>query len=314
MIKSKKSRLPVSSRKRFLRNDKEGVASTVGTIMALLVFLAFLGLFTNSYIPVWMLDNERNHMNEVINQVGEFKSRIDSLIVNAQITGESEITQFTPLTLGADGIPVFASPTMGQLKYQPYTSNSTGVSISFNYSEGSSIISTNESGGGSLELYAPNRYYVQQWVAYENGAILIKQEDGQAVRATPSIEMSRNGTEKVNLAFTQIDFIGKNATISGAGSVGMSIDLKYLDTQVYSVGTDDNPNNQTTITFTTKYNQAWADFFNERCSKLGLNDTQYSVNTTAINEDKGIYSVTFILYETGRLTYNHAYVEVDLQI
>src|SRR4030067_2868702 len=57
-------------------ND-EGVASTVGTIMALLVFLTFLSLITNQYVPVWMKDSEAGHMGEALGQIGEFKSDID---------------------------------------------------------------------------------------------------------------------------------------------------------------------------------------------------------------------------------------------
>ena len=48
-----------SSRVALLKKDRQGVASTVGTIMALLVFLAFMALITNTYVPAWMMDNER---------------------------------------------------------------------------------------------------------------------------------------------------------------------------------------------------------------------------------------------------------------
>jgi len=50
--------------------DDDGVASTVGTIMALLVFLTFLSLITNQYVPVWMKDSEAGHMGEALGQLG----------------------------------------------------------------------------------------------------------------------------------------------------------------------------------------------------------------------------------------------------
>jgi hypothetical protein len=46
--------------------------------MALLVFMTFLSMFTNSYIPVWMQDNERAHMSQAINQFGDSRRGRDT--------------------------------------------------------------------------------------------------------------------------------------------------------------------------------------------------------------------------------------------
>src|SRR5437867_8242758 len=60
---------------RDIRGDEKGVASTVGTIMALLVFLTFLSLIVNQYVPVWMKDSEASHMNGALGQFGGLKGR-----------------------------------------------------------------------------------------------------------------------------------------------------------------------------------------------------------------------------------------------
>src|SRR5512136_2102251 len=107
--------------RRFLKRDRDerDVASTVGTIMALLVFLTFLTLFTNSYVPIWMMDNERSHMNEVVDQFGSLKGKSDMMMVNFMINMQSNLNMYQTITLGANGIPVFASPTAGILTYAP---------------------------------------------------------------------------------------------------------------------------------------------------------------------------------------------------
>src|SRR6059058_1762713 len=69
---------------RDIRGDEEGVASTVGTIMALLVFLTFLSLIVNQYVPVWMKDSEASHMNGALGQFGGIKGAIDLQILAAQ--------------------------------------------------------------------------------------------------------------------------------------------------------------------------------------------------------------------------------------
>src|SRR5207244_7048693 len=82
---------------RDIRGDEEGVASTVGTIMALLVFLTFLSLIVNQYVPVWMKDSEASHMNGSLGQFGGIKGAIDLQILSAQaaqITG----THYIPVT------------------------------------------------------------------------------------------------------------------------------------------------------------------------------------------------------------------------
>src|SRR5438309_602552 len=76
---------------RDLRGDEEGVASTVGTIMALLVFLTFLSLIVNQYVPVWMKDSEASHMNNALGQFGGLNGAIiryqsDGQTVRAQPT------------------------------------------------------------------------------------------------------------------------------------------------------------------------------------------------------------------------------------
>jgi hypothetical protein len=169
-----------------LRRDEEGVASVIGTIMALLIFLTFMSMFVNTYIPIWMKENERLHMNEVQNQMGEVKGKIDNLIVNAQVTGTSMVNTYEPITMGADGIPLFASATAGGIFLRPAGTSTTGTTVQFNYTSNGKV-AFSETGGGKLEFYAPNRYYVGQWLAYENGAMIVKQDTGEAMKASPSL-------------------------------------------------------------------------------------------------------------------------------
>jgi len=69
---------------RSLRSDEAGVASTVGTIMALLVFLTFISLIVNQYVPAWMKDSEASHMNTALGQFGGIKGSIDLQMLAAE--------------------------------------------------------------------------------------------------------------------------------------------------------------------------------------------------------------------------------------
>src|SRR6266496_4163795 len=91
---------------RELRSDERGVASTVGTIMALLVFLTFLSLIVNQYVPVWMKDSEASHMNNALGQFSSMKSAIDLQNLAAQGSGSDyvPVTAASAVTLGVEGV------------------------------------------------------------------------------------------------------------------------------------------------------------------------------------------------------------------
>ena len=333
----KKRILSKSSRIRCIRRDEDGVASVIGTIMALLIFLTFMSMFVNTYIPIWMKENERLHMNEVQNQMGEVKGKIDNLIVNAQVTGTSMVNTYEPLTMGADGIPLFAAATAGAIILKPSGTSTTGTSIMFNYTSNSARVTFNETGGGKLEFYAPNRYYVGQWLAYENGALIVKQDTGEAMKATPSFEVTKSNGN-FNVLFTQVDIIGTNSTMAGTGVAGVNLNLIYLDTQKYTTIVGSSANHNTTVfKFNTVYNVAMMAFMNQTMksadplalttietrtgsgvgnvysiTKMNGSTTEFILSDTLL-ADKS-HMVTLQIINTGSLTLSRAFVQVDINV
>jgi hypothetical protein len=292
--------------------------------MALLVFLTFLTMFTNTYIPIWMKENEKTHMDEVLNQFGDLKGKVDSLVVNAQVTGRPTINMYQPLTLGSDGVPVFATATAGYVFLKPggpLDQVESGVHQSFNYTlEGSAIIRHfNQFGGGSMEFYGPNRYYVQQWYTYENGALLIYQEDGTAMRASPSLVFSKSMLDgSVDVQFDQVDLIGANSSISGQGSGGVIIDLIYHDSQTYNVCMSDGGDNGTlTLEFKTRYNTTWYEIITKAIADAGLDETDYTIgghnSPIPTNEYRPLYIITLTIKHVDQFTHNRAYVIMELE-
>lgn len=289
--------------------------------MALLIFLTFMSMFVNTYIPIWMKENERLHMNEVQNQMGEVKGKIDNLIVNAQVTGTSMVNTYEPITLGADGIPLFASATAGAIILKPTGTSTTGTNVMFNYTSNANKIVFNETGGGKLEFYAPNRYYVGQWLAYENGALIVKQDQGEAMKATPSLELTKSGST-INIVFTQVDIVGTNSTMFGTGVAGVNINLIYLDTQKYSPHWAANgaSQNTTVFNFNTVYNVALMDFLNKTIkAATPLNSpapmvagVDYRLTDTLLPNKS--HMVTLQIINTGTLTLSRAFVQVDINV
>src|SRR2546421_6793076 len=115
------------------RSDERAVASTIGTVMALLVFLTFLSVIVNQYVPIWMRDSEASHMNAVLGQFGGVKGDIDLQMLAAQASADAgtfhiPVTTGTAIKLGVDGGPIFSSPTPATLELSP---DAGGVTVAF---------------------------------------------------------------------------------------------------------------------------------------------------------------------------------------
>jgi len=259
-----------------MRRHEDGVASTVGTLMALLVFLTFLSLITNQYVPVYMKDAESSHTNSALGQFSAMKGAIDLQALAAQSAGSEyvPVTAATAVTLGLDGVPIFAVPTVGRLRSDPDAGPFTVVFDYFIRSPSGGDFQTRvrEQSNGSIVLSVFNRYYVPQTVVYENGAVIRSQQDGQVVRAPPTFLVSKvNGT--LQLHFDLVSLYGRGE-ITGTGTEVVNTRLFATDHQTY----DRFPGNAVIwINHTSAYGLAWYQFLNTTLgSSLNLPGTYTS--------------------------------------
>jgi len=310
--------------KKSPRWDDEGVASTVGTIMALLVFLTFFGMFTNQFVPVWMSDNESSHMAQATQQMTAFKSQIDITISNSANSLVAPSPVFVPITLSSDGIPVFAAGTAGILSFMPVGSNVLPwFNVTYTYKSettGDSMLlgpANDGRSGGNLDLYCPNRYFVEQHLAYENGAMIVNQTDGEFVIAGPQFSVRNLGTDANPMRvvqFTQITMLGNNVTIGGTGSKGINAELMYAGTTPYT----NNDGSSLTMQIYTKHGWAWYNYFMSR-----LNGTAGMVQGDGFNmsepvlhsftqQTRNFYVLTLTIDDVTILDHTRATVRVSI--
>lgn len=244
-----------------LAKDEDGVASTVGTVMALLVVLTFMSLIVNQYVPVWTKDSEAAHMNGALGQLGTFKSDIDGQILSAlvaQQTGRAyiPISSFSPITLGTEGVPIFSSPTIGSLRVNQDKGNWT---VEFRYTASGTTQRVSQQSQGNIGLTVANRYAIPQDLTYENGAIILHQRDGEAVRVDPQFAATLDATG-VSLALNQIRLFG-SGSIQGTGTEGIRSKVLGADPQLYR-----NLVGDVYINGTTDFGPAWYRFYNKTLS------------------------------------------------
>ena len=242
-----------------LRVDDGGVASTVGTIMALLVFLTFLSLIVNQYVPVWMKDTESSHMDLALGQFGDIKSGID-FQSQVDLAGNTAWPHSTAVTLGLDGFPIFAAPTNGVLTAIPDSPPTSPVgsafSVYFVYSIRGVPTRVVQNASGLIDLNVANRYFVPQHIVYQNGAVIRSQSDGQVVRAEPLFSASATSTN-VTLFFELVNLYGTgSATGTSAEVVNTKVIAVNQQTYTGVVGQG------IWINSTSPYGLAWYGFVN----------------------------------------------------
>lgn len=291
--------------------DNEGVASTVGTIMALMVFLAFLSMFTSQYVPVWMEENEATHMDIVYGQFANLKQSADIQIQAGLILGSSQVQIYSPVKLGANGIPMFAAPTASYLSVHR-TSSYDNVSFCFGTASGS--IGHQESyTGGTITMHAPNRYYVDQELAYENDALILKQPDGEYMKANAQFIVNPSGSN-YQISYTQVDIRGDDSSFVGTGTRGVETTLKAASTTTFTNLTN-GIHPYLYINHTTWYENAWNTSFNQTLTNAGMvYGTDYTIVSTLLKTDvfDEFYEVSVRIDPSivSRFSLTEAYLEV----
>ena len=298
-------------------DDEEGVAATIGTIMSLLVFLTAFGMFTNQFVPVWMSDNESTHMSEVIQQFTTIKSSIDIAISNSANSRIAPTPVFVPITLSSASIPVFAAATAGILQFLPDGVNARPT-FNVDYAGDSNPLGPTNDGktGGSLELWCPNRYFVEQRIVYENGAVILNQTDGEFVIAGPQFlvkNLGTTGTPSRVLQITQVSLQGSNVTIGGTGSKGVSAKLQFADTKTYQSSTGSSFN----ITFISNHGKAWERFFNSTLNgtagmTYGNGYTIHAVLHSFPDKTLNYYTITVTISNVMTVDYTRATVALTI--
>lgn len=257
--------------------------------MGLMVFLAFISLFVLYWVPVMMEDNEAKHMRDVIDQFSDLKKTVDN-----QIIKDDRNSSWSPVKLGADGVPMFERETPSELSLK-LSSESFNLTFQDN---GEDIY---ENSSGSVDLLAYNRFYVRQTIIYENGAVLIHQKKGDVVKVEPSFGVEVEGDD-VLLSTTLISlFQEKDSNIAGIGLEGVTTRLWYTDTWTYTNIT--GPNSRVTLNIKSRYTGAWNDFYDAALSNAGL------VNGQDYNITSNPGTLQIIIDRVAQVSLNHAFVE-----
>ncbi len=237
---------------------EDGVASVIGTIFALLVFLTLLSLIITTYIPAWEKSNEQEFMTETLYRFSTVKS------VNG-IMGEGD-QQFVAISLAPPKVPIFGKNVLGNLTLNPSGFAEASMTVSFSDPVEGQL---DFSAGGSLEYGVFVNTYLNQRVSYELGAVLTSQPDGGLIKASPGISYTTTdggGIDSYDLVINLNDLVGTQTSRLGTGTFGVSLTV----TDIQDFYTEDVVNGDMTMEITTSYPEAWVSWLDLRFVQTGV--------------------------------------------
>lgn len=264
-------------------------------MLACMLAVLIMAIISTSYVPVWMKEIESAHMKTVENAFGNLKSTIDAQIVKNNTSAQCS----TSIPLGCDGIFLFSPGNMGTLKIEPYSS-SVNIRNSTNMLN---ITST-----GKIRFSSQNRYYVNQEFVYELGAVVVEQNDGEAIIYQPGWTFS-NISGNIQIKATLVSIHSSNGSITGSGRQSVITQLSTYMTETYAWAHEN-----ITINITSAYASAWYDYFNSQLEESTLKN----LSGDAIGMEKGYIitqrsdGITVEIYGASKLVTNYAVINTKI--
>src|SRR5205809_142853 len=220
---------------RDFRSDERAVASTIGTVMALLVFLTFLSVIVNQYVPIWMKDSEASHMNTALGQFGGVKGDIDLQMLAAQASADAgtfhiPVTTATAINPGVVRVPIFSSPTPGTLEMSP---DARAFTVDFDYMLQGVRKQATDHASGAIVLTASNQDYTS---FPSNATVLLTHTSAYGLSWYRFFNQTLSDTLKLGGTYTKIGALSETFTAIAGGKtvyqVGWTLDPR---TQIYTV-------------------------------------------------------------------------------
>jgi len=168
----------------------------------------------------------------------------------------------TPLTLGTEGVPIVGSDTSGTFSINYFRGDIPEFYCNIHNQSGQ----LNVTATGGMKYASNNHDFVDQELAYENGAILLMQDrDEQVIKVGPQFTVERLGPT-VKVSFVLITVSGVETSMEGVGTVLIRTQLITYTSSTNSFVLAEWLN----LTMITEYPDAWFRYFNDALLDVGL--------------------------------------------
>lgn len=318
--KEKKAR----SEKVLFFNSESGTATTIGAVLLLGIIFSVLTILWVDCIPEWKNDAEYSHMDDVWEDVAELKSRIDvmSIIMASSYSSAVDSTYsnsspINPLYSNYSAPKLVTSvsfhmgggdiPYIGSMKSSGTLAVNKGkcvMSVIINPDTDPKVKSLD---CGTVTYTSQNNHYVDQVFSYENGAVILHQEDKAVMMLNPSIHFSNvstSGHHEYNVSintisvcqdpYAPLEIISSNSE----GSLRLTgINYKSVfDSERGDLGFDSKTGelvgvDKFILIITSNYPNAWMQYLNNTMEDSKIGPEKYKVERLTGNNVRFTFTV-----------------------
>ena len=193
------------SEKTFFFHSESATATAIGAVLLLGIIFSVLTFICVFYIPEWKSDAEYSHMGDICEDMAEVKSKIDMMsIILASNPNSSSLNSPNPSSSAPQliiSVPFHMGggdlPLIGPIKSSgslAVNRENCKMSIEVKGPDEKGSVSTIYSqliNCGTITYNSQNRFYVDQNLNYENGALILDQGEQSVMMLHPSIRFSR---------------------------------------------------------------------------------------------------------------------------
>jgi hypothetical protein len=263
-------------------------------MLALLTMIILITMVTTLWMPEWMQTAESDHMKEVNAQFAKLKSSIDKVV----LSGDTKFVIGNPVTLGTQSTSVFGTDAAGTFEINNFREND--LEFYCNIKNASGVV--NITCTGAMKYTSDNARYVDQTLAYENGALVLSQGKGQVVRVGPQFIIEKHGPV-VHMTYVLITVSGVEASVTGMGTIIVQTQLVTYTKASFDYAVPE----WNYITMVSEFSEAWAIYYQNKLIEEGFTPgVDFTMTVTGSKLVLGIRNV--VSFDMG-----YALINVNIQ-
>jgi hypothetical protein len=292
--------------KKFFSHSESATSTVIGAVLLLGIISSALTIVYVGCVPEWKNDAEYSHMGDVCEDMAEVKSKIDMMSIILASNPDSsysnslnpsssapQLIMSVPFNMGGGDLPLVG----------PIKSSGTLAVNKDNCKIGivATVVTPNGSTSrsqlincGTITYNSQNNYYVDQAFSYENGAIILNQnqvpdqEDQSVMMLYPSIRISKALDD--NSTVTKYNFIINNVRVfqpyvppkvisSNRGCSLRLIGINYRDYRsLYEINETVGENlMKLELTVWTEHPTAWEQYFKKITKDANIDSLDYDL-------------------------------------
>jgi len=278
--------------------DGSGVTNVVSILMIIGIVVSLMGMVFATYLPAWGKDVEVQTKVEVMDNIIDLRSNLDTLSVG----GDTGASLSAKIRLGSTGGPLFGfGRSSGSLDMDEESGLVTVVDQAGN---------TYGQGRGTV-VYRSNHLYTEdQIISMEMGALIRNEGGVDILKGPPNIVIKRDeNTDQTTIFISLFILEGQDVSVSGTQSYMISSTLLSEEGSEYDIaaGTD------ITITIMTERVLLWTDTLRETAEEQGLvegagNDFEISSGTDVL----GNPFVSFVIHDLDIMKIRSSVFSLDV--